>query len=64
MAIENDLKDKKDILLELEERRAAVQEDVDRLNVEAKKVRDKLLSEITNFTTRVSKTLEQDKKED
>lgn len=62
--IENDLKDKKNNLLELEKMRTAVQEDVDRLNVEAKKVRDKLITEITNFTVTVSKTLEQDKKED
>ena len=64
MAIENDLKGKKDSLLELEKRRTAVKEDIDRLNAEAKKVRDKLITEITNFTVIVSRTLELDKKED
>ena len=64
MTLENDLKTQKKNLSEHEKMRTAVQEDVDRLNVEAKKVRDKLLSEITNFTATVSKTLEQDKKED
>lgn len=58
MKIEDDLNDKRNDLDEIEKRRTAVQEEVSRLNGEAKKVRDKLLSDVTNFTATVSKTLE------